>query len=129
MSMTFEEIKSAVFYSNEKPDVLANIIKGVMDSIPAVASEISLTPSASTVTIPTGDTAETVTISSVVKDQFGTTMGNKTATLALAESVTGVTLSEGTLSVAKTASAGSVVINATCDDATASVTITLEAGE
>lgn len=125
MSNKFEAIKKAVFYAHEKPDNLATLLEGLIsDAVTAVS--ISGDDS---IEIPSGDTANTATYTAKVFSQFGDEMAGQTVTLALKESVTGVSISSGVVSVAKTATADSFIIKATCGTVTAEKTVALVAAE
>lgn len=124
MSKKFDAIKDAVFYAHEKPDALANLLAGAISD---VATSIVIS-GADTVEIPSGDTPNTETYTAKVFSQFGDEMTGTSATLALKESVTGVSISSGVVSVAKTASAGTFIVKATSGTAVAEMTVTMTAG-
>lgn len=126
MSKKFEYIKKAVFYSEQKPEKLAELIAGTITDV-ATSVEVS---GESTITIPAGDTANTATYTASVLSQFGDVMSGQTATFSVS-SATGVSInsSTGVLSVGKTASAGDVTVTATSSGKSGTFTVTLEAEE
>lgn len=121
MSKKLEALKDAVFYAQQKPEVLATLLAGVITD---TATSVRLS-GASSITVPTGDTAVEETYTAEVLSQFGDTMSG-TPTLALTETVTGVTVSGMKVSVAKTATATSFTLKATSGSLTAQMTVTLE---
>lgn len=123
MSKKLEYIKKAVFYSQQKPQMLAELIAG---TITDVATSVSLT-GATEVTIPTGDTAATETYTASILSQYGDAM---TGTITWSvTSATGVSISNGVLSVGSTASAGTVTVTATGSGKSASIEVTLKTAE
>ena len=126
MSKKFEYIKKAIFYSEQKPDKLAELISGTITDV-ATSVEVSGEP---TITIPAGDTANTATYTASVLYQFGDVMDGQTVTFSVS-SATGVSInsSTGVLSVEKTASAGDVTVTATRSGKSGTFTVTLEAEE
>lgn len=125
MSKKFDAIKKAVFYAHEKPEKLAEILEGAVSD---VVTSLSIS-GADSIEIPTGDTANTANYTSKAFSQYGDEMTGQTITLALKASVTGVSISSGTVSVAKTATAESFTIKATCGTVTAEKTVALTAAE
>lgn len=121
MSKKLEALKDAVFYAQQKPKVLATLLAGVITD---TATSVRLS-GASSITVPTGDTAVEETYTAEVLSQFGDTMSG-TPTLALTETVTGVTVSGMKVSVAKTATATSFTLKATSGSLSAQMTVTLE---
>lgn len=129
----FDEIKKAVFYAHEKPEKLAEILDMIIEMISEededdVVTSLSIS-GADSIEIPTGDTANTADYTSKAFNQNGEEMTGQTITLALKASVTGVSISNGTVSVAKTATAESFTIKATCGTVTAEKTVALTAAE
>lgn len=123
MSKKLEYIKKAVFYSQQKPQMLAELIAGTVTD---VATSVSLT-GATEVAIPTGDTATTETYTASILSQYGDAM---TGTITWSvTSATGVSISNGVLSVGKTASAGTVTVTATSSGKSASIEVTLKTAE
>lgn len=120
MSKKIEAIKDAVFYAQQKPEVLAQIIAGAVTD---VATSISI-EGASVVKKPTTGNA-TEDYSAKVISQFGDVMTG-TPTLALKEAVTGVSVSGTTVTVASTVTATSFVLKATSGSLAAEKTITIE---
>ena len=125
MSNKLEALKKAVFYAHEKPEELAKILEG---NVSDVASTVVLN-GADSIEIPSGDTANTADYTAKVFSQFGDEMAGQTVTIALKESVTGVSISSGTVSVAKTATAESFILKATCGTVIAEKTVALTTGE
>ena len=123
MSKKLDALKKAVFYAKEDPEQLATILSGVVSD---VVSSLSIS-GADSIEIPEGDTANTADYTTKAFSQYGDEMSGQTITLALKESVTGVTISSGTVSVAKTATDDSFVIVATCGTVTAEKTVALVA--
>lgn len=124
MSKKFEYIKKAIFYSEQKPDMLAGLLEGLVSD---VATSVTVAGDNSIV-IPTGDTANTKTYTATVLSQFGDTMEGQSITYSVT-SETGVSInsSTGVLSVGKTATAESVTVTATSGTKTASIDVALEA--
>jgi hypothetical protein len=125
MSNKLEALKKAVFYAHEKPEELAEILNGAVSD---VATTVVLS-GADSIEIPSGDTPNTEDYTAKVFSQFGDEMVGQTVTIALKESVTGVSISSGTVSVAKTATAESFVLKATCGTVVAEMTVALTAEE
>lgn len=107
MSKKLEAVKKAVFYSNEKPEILAEIISGIItDTVTTVTLD-----GADSITIPaTGN--ETATYTATTFSQYGDAM-EETATITLKSAVTGVSISSGTVTVASTCTAESFTLVAT----------------
>lgn len=122
MSKKFDYIKKAVFYAEQKPEMLAELISGTVTD---VATSVSVAGEGN-ILIPTGDTSVTKTYTAEVLSQFGDVMPDQTITWSIPET-TGVTIgsSTGVLTVAKTASAGKVVVTATCGTKTGTIEVTL----
>lgn len=125
MSNKLKALEKAVFYAHEKPEELAKILEG---NVSDVASTVVLS-GADSIEIPSGDTPNTADYTAKVFSQFGDEMVGQTVTIALKESVTGVSISSGTVSVAKTATAESFVLKATCGTVVAEKTVALTAEE
>lgn len=121
MSKKIEALKDAVFYAQQKPEVLATLLAGV---IPDTATSIRLT-GADTIVVPDGDTDVEETYTAEVLSQFGDVMSG-TPTLALTSTVTGVTISGSKVTVSKTATDTSFTIKATSGSLSAQKTVTLE---
>lgn len=122
MSKKLEAIKKAVFYAQQKPEMLANILAGVVSDI-ATSVEIA---GADSITIPSGDTANTEDYTATILSQFGDTMTAE-VTYTLKAAVTGVSISDNTVSVASTASAGSFIVVATSGTVSAEKEVSLVA--
>lgn len=123
MSKKLDAIKKAVFYAEQNPEGLAEIIAGAVSDV-ATSIEIA---GPTKITIPSGDTANTADYTATVFSQYGDVMAGTTATLSLKESATGVSISDGTVSVAKTASAGTIVVKAVVDTLSAEYSVELVA--
>lgn len=123
MSNKYDAIKKAVFYAHEKPEALADILEG---NISDVVTKVTLS-GADSIEIPSGDTANTETYTAKAFSQFGDEMDGQTITIALKASVTGVSISSGVVSVAKTATAESFTLTATCGAVVAEKTVALTA--
>lgn len=125
MSNKFEFIKKAVFYAHEKPEDLAALIAGVVSD---VATSIAIS-GANSIEIPTGEASNTETYTAKVLSQYGDEVVGQTATFTLKSSVTGVSISGGVVTVAKTATGKSFTLVATCGTVTAEKTVALIAAE
>ena len=122
MSKKYDAIKRAVFYANQKPQLLADILEGaVSDAVTSVTLS-----GADSIKVPSGDTANTATYTAKAFSQFGDEMAGQSITIALKASVTGVSISSGVVSVAKTATATSFTLTATCGTVVAEKTVALE---
>lgn len=122
MSKKLEALKKAVFYSAEKPEILAGILaEGIAD----VASKVELSGSDS-IAIPEGETATTATYTATVTSQFGDEMSG-TVTFSLKSAVTGVSVdsSTGVVSVDNTTTDNECIVVATCGSASAEKTVAL----
>lgn len=126
MSKKFEYIKKAVFYSEQNPAMLAELIAG---TITDVVTSVSVSGE-DNILIPTGDTSATKTYTAEVLSQFGDVMEGQSITYSVT-SATGVSInsSTGVLTISKTASAGKVTITATCGTKTGTIEVSLVAGE
>jgi len=125
MSNKFEAIKKAVFYAHEKPEDLATLIAGVVSD---VVKSLAIS-GADSIEIPTGDTGNTETYTAKVFSQYGDEMVGQTVTFTLKAAVTGVSISGGVVTVAKTATDESFTLVATCGTVTAEKTVALVAAE
>ena len=108
MSKKIKAIEKMVFFSQQKPELLAELLAGMVSD---VATDISIDGPVSVI-IPTGDTANTAKYSASVVSQYGDPMVGE-VTYSLKANVTGVSISGDTVSVAKTASAGKFTVVAT----------------
>ena len=124
MSKKFEYLKKAILYSEQKPDMLAELLAGLVTD---VVTSVTVSGT-SEITIPSGDTATTKTYTATVLSQYGDAMADQSITWSIPET-TGVSInsSTGVLSVGKTASAGKVTVTATCGSKTGSFEVTLTA--
>lgn len=118
MSKKLEAIKKEVFYSKENPEKLATIISGLITD---VATDIVIEGNDSIEIPETGNA--TATYIGKTYSQYGDAMDN--ATLALKSAVTGVSISEGTVTVASTCTAESFTIQATSGSKTAEKVVEL----
>lgn len=121
MSNKYDAIKKAVFYAHEKPEALADILEG---NVSDIVTKVTLSGEDS-IEIPSGDTANTETYTAKAFSQFGDEMAGQTITIALKAAVTGVSISSGVVSVAKTATAESFTLTATCGTVVAEKTVAL----
>lgn len=121
MSNKYDAIKKAVFYAHEKPEALADILEG---NVSDVVTKVVLS-GADSIEIPSGDTANTATYTAKAFSQFGDEMAGQTITIALKAAVTGVSISSGVVSVAKTATAESFTLTATCGTVVVEKTVAL----
>ena len=121
MSNKYDAIKKAVFYAHEKPEALADILEG---NVSDVVTSVALS-GADSIEIPSGDTANTETYTAKAFSQFGDELAGQTITIALKAAVTGVSISSGVVSVAKTATAESFTLTATCGTVVAEKTVAL----
>lgn len=121
MSNKYDAIKKAVFYAHEKPEALADILEGIVSD---VVTSVALN-GADSIEIPSGDTANTKTYTAKALSQFGDEMEGQTVTIALKSAVTGVSISSGVVSVAKTATEESFTLTATCGTVVAEKTVAL----
>ena len=119
-----DAIKKAVLYAHEKPEELAKIIAG---TITDVATSVHI-EGATSITIPS---AESVTeeYKCSVASQYGDIMSGQTVTLALKESVTGVSVSDKTVTVTSEATKGSFILKATCGEITSELKVELVEGK
>lgn len=102
-------------------------VKKTVELVTRVATSITIS-GASSITIPDSDST-TSDYTSKVYDQFGDEMSGVSATLALNEAVTGVSVSNGTVTVASTCTADGFVLKATSGEASATKEVALTAGE
>lgn len=119
MSKKIEAIKKAVFYAQQDPEALATVIAGTVTDV-VTTVEIS---GASSITKPTSDSV-TESYTGKALSQYGDGMTN-TVTLALKTAVTGVSISNGTVTVDTTATADSFTLKATCGAVTAEMKVDL----
>lgn len=120
MSKKVEAITKAVFYSNQNPTALAEIIAGLITD---TATSVSISGASSIKKPDTGNATETYTAE--VLSQYGDVMTG-TPTLALKEEVTGVSISDGVVTVANTVTATEFTIKATSGTLTSEYTVTIE---
>lgn len=120
MSNKLDYLTKAVFYAHEKPEMLAKVLAGTVQD---TATAVSVSgPDTLYVDADDGATGD---YTAVVLSQFGDVMTGTTATLALKEAVTGVSIADGTVTVAKTCTAEGFVITATSGSAVAEYPVTL----
>lgn len=125
MSKKLEAIKKAVFYAHENPIELAKILEA---NVSDVVTKVAIAGNSS-IEIPSGDTDNTATYTATVFSQYGDVMTGQTVTFALDEAVTGVSVSDGVVTVSKTATAESFVLKATCGSVVEKKTIALTTPE
>lgn len=119
MSKKSEAIKKAVFYAHEKPDLLADILVGLVSD---VATTVTLKGGTSIKKPSTGNV--TADYEADVLSQYGDVMSG-TVTLALKEAVTGVSVSGKTVTVASTVTATSFTLKATSGSLTKELTVSI----
>lgn len=124
MSKKFDYIKKAVFYAEQKPEMLAELISGTVTD---VATSVSVSGE-SNILIPTGDTSVTKTYTAEVLSQFGDVMEGQSITYSVT-SATGVSInsSTGVLTIGKTASEGDITVTATSGGKSGTTIVSLEA--
>lgn len=120
MSKKVEAISRMVFYSQQNPKALAELISGV------ISDEVTSVKIAgvNSINVPSGDTDATETYTAVALSQYGDEMSDS-VTLALDGSVTGVSISDGTVTVKKTATDESFTLKATCGSVVSKLKVTL----
>ena len=104
MSKKVEAIKSMVFYARQDPEALANLIAGVV-------TDVVITVEVSGATSITNDATEGATseYAGQAFSQYGDKMTD-TVTLSLKQAVTGVTISNGVVTIANTVEDGTKFI-------------------
>ena len=124
MSKKFDTLEKAVLYAHEKPSVLANILSGMItDTVTSV-----VVSGATSIDLDTTN-GSTATYTGKALSQFGDAMTN-TVTLALKEEVTGVSISNGTVTVAKTVTDGTkFVVKGTSGSVVGELEVTVNVGE
>lgn len=120
MSKKLEYLKRVVFYSQQKPELLAELL---CDTITDVATSVSISGADSITKPETGNA--TATYTAQVLSQYGDVMTG-TPTLALKEAVTGVSISDGTVTVANTVTATEFTLKATSGSLTSEYTVSIE---
>ena len=122
MSEKYNVLKKAVFYAQQKPEMLAGYLA---DAIADVASSVVIN-GADSIEIPSEDSA-TSTYTAKVLSQYGDEMSGQTITFALKAEVTGVSVdsSTGVVTVASTAEAEGFTLVATCGSITAEKDVAL----
>lgn len=122
MSKKVDAIKNAVFYAQQKPEVLAEIIAGAVTDVATVV-EIA---GADSIGIPeSGGASNTEDYTATVFSQFGDVIAGASVTFALDEVVTGVSVSNNTVTVTDATTADSFVLKATSGTVVAKKTINL----
>lgn len=120
MSKKLEAIKKAVFYAQQNPSELAKILA---DNISDVAKSVVVSGATSIELDTTNGSTSAYTAKAF--SQFGDEM-DSAVTLALKEAVTGVSISDGTVTVAKTVADGTTfVVKGTCGNAVGELTVTV----
>lgn len=105
MSNKFNYLKEAVFYSQQDPNKLAEILSGVVQD-----TATSITISGSSLVENDVTNGTTAKYTSVALSQFGDEMTGVEVTLSLKEAVTGVSISGGTVTIANSVADGTVFI-------------------
>lgn len=119
MSKKVDVIAQKIFYSQQNPEDLATIIAGLIsDEVTFV--EIS---GAKSINIPSADSV-TEDYKAVALSQFGDAMSDS-VTLSLNDTYTGVSISDGTVTVSSTATDDSFVLKATCGSIEQLLSVTL----
>lgn len=119
MSKKTDTIKDMVFFAQQNPSALAELISSLVTDVVTTVK----VNGATSITIPTGDSV-TETYSAKALSQYGDEMSNS-VTLSLEGEVTGVTISGDTVTVAKTATADSFTIKATCGSVVTTMVVAL----
>ena len=120
MSKKVEAIKQKVFYAQQDPEALAVLIA---DLVTDVATKVTV-EGATEIAVPTGDESATADYTANVFSQFGDEM-TETVTLSIVGTVTGVSISDKTVTVTKDAVDDKFTVKATCGDLTATLDVTL----
>lgn len=120
MSKKLEALKDAVFYAQQKPEVLATYLAGLISD---VATEVTISGPDSVKL--KADASVTADYTATAISQFGDIMSGTTPTLALEGSVSGVSISNGTVTLTKDVVATSFKVKATSGSATATMTVTI----
>ena len=122
MSKKVDTIKNAVFYAQQKPEVLAEIIAGAVTDVATVVDIAG----ADSIGIPeSGGASNTEDYTATVFSQFGDVIAGASVTFALDEAVTGVSVSNKTVTVTDATTADSFVLKATSGTVVAKKTINL----
>ena len=122
MSKKVDAIKNAVFYAQQKPEVLAEIIAGAVTDVATVVDIAG----ADSIGIPeSGGASNTEDYTATVFSQFGDVIAGASVTFALDEVVTGVSVSNNTVTVTDATTADSFVLKATSGTVVAKKTINL----
>lgn len=119
MSKKIEALKDAVFYAQQKPEVLATLLAGVITD---TATSVSLDGPGSVQL--KADESVTADYTAEVLSQFGDTMSG-TPTITLNEAVTGVSVSNGTVTLTKDVTATEFTLKATSGSLTSVKTVTI----
>lgn len=123
-----EQLKEAIFYSKEKPELLFNILfpkvkDTSVESVVTISGATSLKLSAT-------DSVTTTAPTTVVIDQYGDKIASPTLTYAIKTAVTGCSVdsSTGVLTATKDVVAGSKpIVKVTCGTKTAELEVTIVA--
>lgn len=123
MSEKFNALKKAVFYAQQKPEVLASYLA---DAISDVVSSVVIS-GADSIKTPAGGSSVTSTYSATVLSQYGDVMAGQSVSFSLKAAVTGVSVdsSTGVVTVANTVTAEAFTIVATCSGKSAEKTVVL----
>lgn len=120
MSKKFEFMKNAAFYSEQKPELLAKVLSGLVSD---VATSVAISGKTS-INIPESSSV-TENYTAKLLSQFGDEMDSTSMTWAVTATGSGVSISDGVLTVASTATDSEVTITATKSGKQGSLKVTL----
>lgn len=126
MSKKAEFMKNAVFYGQQKPEVLGNILAGLVED---TLTRVVFTEFSTEVTIP-ADSSTTANFLAEGRSQYDDKMADE-VTYSLESVHEGATIdgSSGVLTVQSTTSPAEIVVKATCGGKEAKVTVNLKSAE
>lgn len=120
MSKKFEYMKNVAFYSEQKPELLAKVLSGLVSD---VATSVVIEGKTS-INIPESSSV-TEDYTAKLFSQFGDVMDSTSMTWAVVATGTGVSILNGTLTVESTATDTEVTITATKSGKQGSIKVTL----
>lgn len=123
MTKKLRVIEDAVFHAQQNPKALARILEPLVTD---VVSSVHINGADSIEVAASGGADSTSAFTGAAFSQYGDPMDNS-VTLTLNEAVTGVSISNGTVTVVAGTSAESFVLKATCGTVTALKTVALTA--
>lgn len=123
MTKKLRAIEDAVFHAQQDPKALARIIEPLVTD---VVSSVQINGADSIEVAASGGADSTSVFTGAAFSQYGDPMDNS-VTLTLNESVTGVSISSGTVTVVAGTEAESFVLKATCGAVTVLKTVALTA--